>query len=99
MRTGIDADFRFAGRLDYIDQEGVDRGTGTLSLRAKFDNSDGDLVAGLFVRDLHLAREAEHYAVPPEVPVGLWELPQQQKPGLPRRSASQNHFPGFPPSI
>ena len=38
------------GRLDYIDQEGVDQETGTFALRGVFDNSAGELVPGLFVQ-------------------------------------------------
>lgn len=45
-----DEGFPHIGRLDYIDQEGVDVATGTLPLRAVFDNPDGKLLPGLFVR-------------------------------------------------
>jgi membrane fusion protein (multidrug efflux system) len=38
-----------SGRLDYVSPS-VDPGTGTLELRASFDNSDRSLVAGQFVR-------------------------------------------------
>jgi RND family efflux transporter MFP subunit len=36
--------------LNYVDQEGVKAATGTLSLRAVFDNAKGQLFPGLFVR-------------------------------------------------
>lgn len=45
-----DEGFPFVGSLDYVDQTGVDVATGTLGLRAKFDNSDWKLLPGLFVR-------------------------------------------------
>lgn len=50
LQRESDAGFPFVGRLDYVDQEGVDAATGTLSLRAAFDNEDGSLFPGLFVR-------------------------------------------------
>ncbi len=50
LRREGDDDFPFEGRLNYVDQQGVDRATGTLSLRALFDNTDGQLLPGLFVR-------------------------------------------------
>lgn len=45
----IDDGFPFQGRLEYIDARGVETQTGTLGLRAEFDNEDGRLVPGLFV--------------------------------------------------
>ncbi len=45
-----DAAFPFQGQLNYVDQQGVDPTTGTLGLRAVFDNADGALLPGLFVR-------------------------------------------------
>lgn len=50
MRRETDQDFLFQGNLNYVDQEGIDPRTGKLSLRAEFDNKDGALVPGLFVR-------------------------------------------------
>ncbi len=51
QRSG-DVDFPFEGHLDYIDPK-VDQDTGTLQLRAAFDNPEGRgtlLLPGLFVR-------------------------------------------------
>lgn len=45
-----DSQFRFEGRMEYVAQEGVDTATGTLRLRGLFDNSQGELLPGLFVR-------------------------------------------------
>ena len=45
-----DEGFPHVGRLDYIDQEGVNAATGSLPLRAVFDNPNGKLLPGLFVR-------------------------------------------------
>ncbi len=54
IRVGLqragDRDFSIAGNLDYVDQEGLDRNTGTLEVRAVFPNDDGLLMPGLFVR-------------------------------------------------
>ncbi len=50
LRREIDDGFPFEGRLDYIDQEGVDQATGTFALRAGFDNPDDMILPGLFVR-------------------------------------------------
>ena len=49
LRRETDQGFPFKGTLDYIDQAGIQSDTGTLGLRAIFDNSDGQLVPGLFV--------------------------------------------------
>lgn len=45
-----DEGFPFEGTLDYVDRQGVDVSTGTLGLRAIFNNADGTLLPGLFVR-------------------------------------------------
>lgn len=50
LQRESDAGFPYVGRLDYVDQEGVDTATGTLSLRAVFENEEGSLFPGLFVR-------------------------------------------------
>lgn len=50
LRRETDDGFPFEGRLNYVDQEGVKAATGTLSLRAVFDNAKGQLFPGLFVR-------------------------------------------------
>jgi len=45
----IDEGFPFKGRVDYYDPK-VNEATGTLRMRATFDNSDRQLVPGLFAR-------------------------------------------------
>lgn len=50
LKREIDSDFRFEGTLNYADEEGIDPATGTFGLRSTFDNSNGDIVPGLFVR-------------------------------------------------
>jgi RND family efflux transporter MFP subunit len=50
LRRETDDGFPFEGRLNYVDQEGVKATTGTLSLRAIFENPSGQLFPGLFVR-------------------------------------------------
>ena len=49
MAREEDQGYPFEGKLDDVDQAGVDSETGTLGLRARFDNSTGDLLPGLFV--------------------------------------------------
>jgi len=44
-----DAEFKFRGTIDYYDPK-VNEATGTLRMRAVFDNADKQLVPGLFVR-------------------------------------------------
>lgn len=44
-----DQGFPFAGKLDYIDQTGVNPEFGTMAMRAVFKNPDRRLVPGLFV--------------------------------------------------
>lgn len=46
----VDRGFPFTGQLDYVDQQGVDRATGTIRLRSKHANADGQLFPGIFVR-------------------------------------------------
>ncbi len=50
LRRDIDEGFPFEGELDYVDQEGVDQATGTFAMRAIFDNPDGLILPGLFIR-------------------------------------------------
>lgn len=50
VKLETDEGFPHVGRLNYIDQEGVDTMTGALPLRAVLDNPDGKLLPGLFVR-------------------------------------------------
>lgn len=49
-RRETDIGFPFSGTLDYVGQTGIDVTTGTLPLRAIFENRDRSLVPGLFVR-------------------------------------------------
>ncbi|REJ88736.1 MAG: efflux RND transporter periplasmic adaptor subunit [Planctomycetota bacterium] len=67
LHREIDAGFPFEGHLDYIDQEGVDQATGTLSLRAVFDNPDDRLLPGLFVRVRVKIDEIENAVLIPEL--------------------------------
>lgn len=49
LRRETDDGFPFEGGLDYVDQSGIQAKTGTLGLRAVFDNAAGQLLPGLFV--------------------------------------------------
>lgn len=61
---GSATDYSYQGRLDYIDP-GVDSGSGTIQLRAVFDNPDAALVPGLFARvRVPLGQPIERLAIP-----------------------------------
>lgn len=49
LHREVDEGFPFVGVLNYIDQEGIDAGTGTLGIRAEFENPEDQLFPGLFV--------------------------------------------------
>ena len=63
-RDGDDS-FGFRGRIDYFEPR-VNEATGTLRMRAVFDNQDGRLVPGLFVRVRIAARQLEGALLVPE---------------------------------
>lgn len=65
----IDDDFPFTGRVDYVDPE-VDIETGTLRIRAEFDNQDGRLKGGLFTRVRLRTGEVPGALIVPEVALG-----------------------------
>lgn len=50
LQRETDQDKWFEGRLDYLSQEGIDAATGTFLMRAIFDNSQNELMPGMFVR-------------------------------------------------
>jgi multidrug efflux system membrane fusion protein len=58
MALANDEGFPRTGRLDFLDNQ-LDAQTGTIRARAVFENRDGALTPGLFVR-LRLAGRAEH---------------------------------------
>jgi multidrug efflux system membrane fusion protein len=49
MGTGASSDTPYVGRLQLIDNQ-VDASSGTIRLRAAFDNQDGALIPGQFAR-------------------------------------------------
>ncbi|WDQ17823.1 efflux RND transporter periplasmic adaptor subunit [Rhodopirellula sp. P2] len=55
-----------SGKLDYVDQRGIDQKTGTFGLRADFDNEDGKLLPGMFVIIRLPVREVENAILIPE---------------------------------
>ena len=65
-----DTDFPFEGHLDYYDPE-IDQATGTLALRAVFENSDRSqlLLPGLFVRVRVEVGQIENAILIPELAV------------------------------
>ena len=50
LRRESDQGFPIVGVLNNVDQVGIDAATGTLGMRAKFDNRDDRLFPGLFVQ-------------------------------------------------
>jgi len=50
IRRENDQGFPFTGHLEYADAKGVDSSTGTLAMRALFENPSGNLFPGLYVR-------------------------------------------------
>ncbi len=70
LQRGGDDGFPFEGHLDYVDQEGVDQGTGTLKLRAVFKNPSNQLLPGLFVRIRVPIGELKNALLVPEKAIG-----------------------------
>jgi len=64
-----DEGFPFQGRVDYVDPE-VDLETGTLRIRAEFDNAEGKLKGGLFVLIRLQAGTIKGATIVPEVALG-----------------------------
>ncbi len=57
-------DYPFQGKIDFIDNQ-VDASTGTIRMRAVFDNTDGQLTPGLFARvRLQIGQTTEALVVP-----------------------------------
>lgn len=64
LALGNDADYRYAGKLDFVDT-GIDQSSGTIQLRAVFDNPDGLFVPGQFGRiKIGLGQPVQRLAVP-----------------------------------
>ena len=69
LATEIDDGYPFRGTIDYIDPV-VDTDTGTVRVRGVFDNADGRLKAGLFVRGRIAVRMLEDALLVPETAIG-----------------------------
>ncbi len=67
LRRETDDGFPFEGELDYVDQAGIESDTGTLGLRASFENIDRQLLPGLFVTVRIPAEESVESLLIPEV--------------------------------
>lgn len=64
LALGNDADYRYTGKLDFVDT-GIDQSSGTIQLRAVFDNPDGLFIPGLFARiRIGLGQPVQRLAVP-----------------------------------
>ncbi|SMP72296.1 RND family efflux transporter, MFP subunit [Neorhodopirellula lusitana] len=69
LKRETDDGFSFTGVLNYVDQQGVDAATGTLGLRAQFDNSHDMLIPGLFVTVRMPLGDADEVTLVPEYAV------------------------------
>jgi len=69
VARATDEGFPFPGVIDFIDNE-VDPNTGTIELRVRLDNENGDFFPGLFVRVKVLARTIPDAVLVPEVALG-----------------------------
>lgn len=64
LALGNAADYRYGGELDFVDT-GIDQSSGTIQLRAVFDNPDGLFVPGQFARiRIGLGQPVQQLAVP-----------------------------------
>ena len=64
LALGNDTDYRYEGHLDFVDT-GIDPSSGTIQLRAVFDNPEGHFVPGLFARiRIGLGQPVQRLAVP-----------------------------------
>ncbi|MCE9686421.1 efflux RND transporter periplasmic adaptor subunit [Shewanella sp. AS16] len=61
MALANDSDFNYVGKVDFVDNA-VDQRTGTIRVRASFDNRDNLLLPGLFAR-IRVAGSASYDAV------------------------------------
>ena len=67
LRRETDDGFPFEGELDYVDQAGIEADTGTLGLRASFNNQSRQLLPGLFVTVRIPAEESVESLLVPEM--------------------------------
>ncbi|MGI9427670.1 MAG: efflux RND transporter periplasmic adaptor subunit [Bythopirellula sp.] len=68
-----DRGFPFEGRLEYADEQGIDASTGTLAMRAIFENPHGDLFPGLFVQ-MRVPIDRSEALLVPELATGRDQL-------------------------
>ncbi|WP_105254887.1 efflux RND transporter periplasmic adaptor subunit [Pseudoalteromonas sp. T1lg75] len=68
LRLPNNTDFAQNGELDFADTK-IDRSTGTVELRAKFDNPDGIVMPGLFVTLIVESKEKQKQALVPQAAV------------------------------
>ncbi len=68
LRLSDDSRFDTKGVIDFVDNE-VDRSTGTIAIRAEFENPDGKLIPGQYVNVLLTLREPKMLPVVPQAAV------------------------------
>lgn len=68
LRLPNNTDFAQSGELDFADTK-IDRSTGTVELRAKFDNPNGIVKPGLFVTLIVESKEKQKQALVPQAAV------------------------------
>ena len=70
MGRDTDEGFPFEGKMDYVDPEGLQQNTGTLGLRAVFDNRAKQLLPGMFVTVRVAGQEERESLLIPEYALG-----------------------------
>lgn len=90
LSRDIDPGFPLQGNLESVDQRGIDSRTGTLAIRATYQNSDHQLVPGLFVRVRVPTLEGEVLLIPQQATardqLGTFVLTVNQQNKVDRRS-------------
>jgi RND family efflux transporter MFP subunit len=66
LKRETDQGFPFEGKLEYVDPQGIELKTGTLGLRAEFDNQAQQLLSGMFVTVRVPSQEPEPMLLIPE---------------------------------
>jgi RND family efflux transporter MFP subunit len=69
LRRETDSGFPFEGHLQYADEQGLDSRTGTLAMRALFENPGEELIPGLYVR-VRLPLNQQSALLIPELAIG-----------------------------
>ena len=99
LQRELDNGFPFEGKLDYVDQEGVDQATGTFAIRALFEDPERLILPGLFVRIRVPVSKLEDALLIPEQALlrdqrGTYVLVVNAEKKVERRAVSQGQSEG-----